>query len=154
MNKDYYFISYNYNNLNIIIYIKKEIMTRVHYSERPNVFTEFSNGAVIYCWDIQEEEMFHHMEMEGEVEMPPTIQYSCFQVTIHQPISKEKLTKAVITEVWDNELEKKLVNDYNGAKSKLFDTATNTKYINAYNEFLVSRKALKDQIDLDWGANY
>ena len=43
-----------------------------------------------------------------------------------------------------------LINDYNGAKVGLFDEETNQKYIDAYNEFLTQRKAIKEQIDLDW----
>ena len=67
-----------------------------------------------------------------------------------EPKGREKLKQAVINELWDSDLEKKLINDYNGAKAGLFDTATNQKYIDAYNDFLIQRKAVKEQIQLDW----
>ena len=117
-------------------------MKEVFYSERPNVFQEFQNGAVSYRWNIIEE-----MSSDGEIR---TSQWSCSEVTIYSPISKEKLTQAVITSIWDNEFEKKLINDYNGAMAEIFNEETNQKYIANYNEFLTQRKAIKEQIQLDW----
>ena len=120
-------------------------MKRVQYSERPSVFQEFKNGAITYRWDIQEEEVV-------QIEESKT-QYSCKEVTIYAPIAKEQLTQAVITSIWDSDLEKKLINDYNGAKAGLFDTTTKSKYIADYTSFLNERKAIKEQIDLDWNEN-
>ena len=112
-------------------------MKEVFYSERPSVFQTYENGEVQYRWDIEE----------------VISQWKCNEVTINSPIDKDKLTQAVITYIWDNDLEKKLINDYNGAKAGLFDEETNQKYINAYNDFLIQRKAIKEQIDLDWNEN-
>ena len=109
-------------------------MKEVFYSEKPSVFQEFQNGAVQYRWDIEE----------------VATQWKCKEVTIYSPIDKDKLTQAVITSIWDSDLEKKLINDYNGAKAGLFDEETNQKYIANYNEFLTQRKAIKEQIQLDW----
>ena len=113
-------------------------MKEVFYSEKPNVFQEFQNGAVSYRWDME------------EITTNETSQWICNEVTIYKPISKEQLTQAVITSIWDNEFEKKLINDYNGAMAGLFDIETNQKYIANYNEFLTQRKAIKEQIQLDW----
>lgn len=120
-------------------------MKRVYYSEKPSVFQEFQNGDINYCWDIQEE--INQMDEELKT------QWSCYQVSLHQPIDKEILTRAVITSIWDSDLEKKLINDYNGAKAGLFGTATKAKYIADYTSFLNERKAIKEQIDLDWNEN-
>ena len=112
-------------------------MKEVFYSERPSVFQTYENGEVQYRWDIEE----------------VISQWKCKEVTINSPIDKDKLTQAVITSIWDSDLEKKLINDYNGAKAGLFDEETNQKYIDAYNDFLIQRKAIKEQIDLDWNEN-
>ena len=112
-------------------------MKEVFYSERPSVFQTYENGEVQYRWDIEE----------------VISQWKCKEVTINSPIDKDKLTQAVITSIWDSDLEKKLINDYNGAKAGLFDEETNQKYIDAYNDFLIQRKAIKKQIDLDWNEN-
>lgn len=109
-------------------------MKEVFYSEKPSVFQTYENGEVQYRWDIEE----------------VATQWKCNEVTINSPIDKDKLTQAVITSIWDNEFEKKLINDYNGAKAGLFDEETNQKYIANYNEFLIQRKAIKEQIQLDW----
>ena len=116
-------------------------MKEVFYSERPSVFQTYENGEVQYRWDIE------------EVISDNTSQWKCKEVTIYSPIDKDKLTQAVITSIWDSDLEKKLINDYNGAKAGLFDTATKAKYIANYTSFLNERKAIKEQIDIDWG-NY
>lgn len=112
-------------------------MKEVLYSERPSVFQTYENGEVQYRWDIEE----------------VISQWKCKEVTIYAPIEKEQLTQTVITSIWDSDLEKKLINDYNGAKAGLFDEETNQKYIDAYNDFLIQRKAIKEQIDLDWNEN-
>ena len=117
-------------------------MNKIFYSEKPSVFQEFENGAVSYRWDIIED-----IPLDGEIR---TSQWSCSEVTIYSPINKEKLIQAVITSIWDNDFEKKLINDYNGAMAGLFDEETNNRYIANYNEFLMQRKAIKEQIQLDW----
>ena len=117
-------------------------MTEVFYSERPSVFQTYENGEVQYRWDIE--------EVISDNEENNTSQWKCKEVTIYAPIAKEQLTQAVITSIWDNEFEKKLINDYNGAMAGLFDIETNQKYIANYNEFLTQRKAIKEQIQLDW----
>ena len=120
-------------------------MKEVFYSERPSVFQTYENGEVQYRWDIE--------EVISDNEENNTSQWKCNEVTINSPIDKDKLTQAVITSIWDSDLEKKLINDYNGAKAGLFDEETNQKYIDAYNDFLIQRKAIKEQIDLDWNEN-
>ena len=117
----------------------------VFYSERPSVFQTYENGEVQYRWDIE--------EVISDNEENNTSQWKCKEVTIYAPIVKEQLTQAVITSIWDSDLEKKLINDYNGAKAGLFDEETNQKYIDAYNDFLIQRKAIKEQIDIDWNEN-
>lgn len=117
-------------------------MKEVFYSERPSVFQTYENGEVQYRWDIE--------EVISDNEENNTSQWKCKEVTIYAPTAKEQLTQAVITSIWDNDFEKKLINDYNGAKAGLFDTVTKDKYIANYTDFLNERKALKELIDFDW----
>ena len=116
-------------------------MKEVYFNEKPNIFQSYENGAVQYRWNI--EEVFENEDNK-------TSQWKCKEVTIYQPITKDRLTQEVITSIWDNDYEKKLINDYNGAKAELFDEETNQKYIGNYNEFLTQRKAIKEQMELDW----
>ena len=117
-------------------------MKEVLYREKPSVFQTYENGEVQYRWDIE--------EVISDNEENNTSQWKCKEVTIYAPIVKEQLTQAVITSIWDSDLEKKLINDYNGAKAGLFDTATKAKYIADYTSFLNERKAIKEQINIDW----
>ena len=121
-------------------------MKEVFYSKKPSVFQIYENGEVQYRWDIE--------EVISDNEENNTSQWKCKEVTINSPIDKDKLTQAVITSIWDSGLEKKLINDYNGAKVNLFDEATNAKYIREYQEFLIQRKSVKEQIDIDWNICY
>ena len=117
-------------------------MKEVYYKEEPSVFQEYGNGSIQYRWDIE--------EVISDNEENNTSQWKCKEVTIYNPITKDQLTQAVITAIWDNDFEKKLINDYNGAKAGLFNTATKAKYIANYTDFLNERKAIKEQIDFDW----
>ena len=90
-------------------------MKEVFYSEKPSVFQTYENGEVQYRWDIE--------EVISDNEENNISQWKCKEVTINSPIDKEQLTRVVITSIWDSDLEKKLINDYNGAKAGLFDTA-------------------------------
>lgn len=121
-------------------------MKKIFYSERPSVFQTYENGEVQYRWDIE--------EVISDNEENNISQWKCKEVTINSPIDKDKLTQAVITSIWDSELENKLINDYNGAMVNLFDEATNAKYIQEYQEFLIQRKAIKEQINIDWNICY
>lgn len=116
-------------------------MKKVYYSEKPSVFQTYGNGEVQYRWNIE--------EVISDIEEVAT-QWKCKEVTINSPIDKGKLTQAVITSMWNSDLEKKLINDYNGAKAGLFGEETNQKYIDNYNDFLIQRKAIKEQINIDW----
>jgi hypothetical protein len=58
----------------------------------------------------------------------------------------------VISSVWDNNREQKLINDYNAASLGVYGSKTSDaakERIAAYTEFLNSRAALKEQIDAD-----
>ena len=120
-------------------------MKEVFYSEKPRVFQTYENGEVQYRWDIE--------EVISDNEENNISQWKCKEVTIYAPIDKEQLTRTVITSIWDSDLEKKLINDYNGAKAGLFDEATTAKYIADYTSFIIERKAIKEQIDIDWNEN-
>ena len=69
-------------------------MKEVFYSERPSVFQTYENGEVQYRWDIEEVRI---------------TQWKCKEVTINSPIDKDKLTQAVITSIWDSDLEENLL---------------------------------------------
>lgn len=131
---------------------------------RPHVFEAVGNGSYLYRWGIQqvEEAAPAAPSSEGDSEGAPSEgaqparswwEYS--EVVVWAPVSREKLTAAVLAATWDSDYEAKLVNDYNAAKEGIFGAKTGEeakKYAERYTAFLSARKALKEQVAADCAA--
>lgn len=117
------------------------------YDHKPSVLEAVGNGSYIYRWDIVEVEQPAHEE-GGE----PTTQWKCQEVTVWAPVTSNKITEAVISELWDSNYEQKLVNEYNAALLGLYDNDEAIVKIESYKTFLAERKAIKAQVDADCKA--
>jgi hypothetical protein len=114
------------------------------YDHKPSVLEAVGNGSYKYRWDIVEMEQPAHEE-GGE----PTTQWKCQEVTVWAPVTSNKITEAVISELWDSNYEQKLVNEYNAAQLGVYDEATAATKVAAYKAFLTERNAVKTQVDAD-----
>ena len=114
------------------------------YDHKPSVLEAVGNGSDIYRWDIVEMEQPAHEE-GGE----PTTQWKCQEVTVWAPVTSNKITEAVISELWDSNYEQKLVNEYNAAQLGVYDEVTAAAKVAAYKAFLTERNAVKTQVDAD-----
>lgn len=114
------------------------------YDHKPSVLEAVGNGSYKYRWDIVEMEQPAHEE-GGE----PTTQWKCQEVTVWAPVSSNKITEAVISELWDSNYEQKLVNEYNAAQLGVYDEETAAAKVAAYKAFLTERNAVKTQVDAD-----
>ena len=114
------------------------------YDHKPSVLEAVGNGSYIYRWDIVEVEQPAHEE-GGE----PTTQWKCQEVTVWSPATSNKITEAVIGELWDSNYEQKLVNEYNAAQLGVYDEAPAAAKTAAYKAFLTERNAVKAQVDAD-----
>lgn len=114
------------------------------YDHKPSVFEAVGNGSYIYRWDFVEVEQPAHEE-GGE----PSTQWKCQEVTVWSPVSANKITEKVIGELWENNYEQKLVNEYNAAQLGVYDEETAAAKVAAYKEFLTARAAVKQQVDAD-----
>ncbi len=114
------------------------------YDHKPSVLEAVGNGSYKYRWDIVEMEQPAHEE-GGE----PTTQWKCQEVTVWAPVTSNKITEAVISELWDSNYEQKLVNEYNAAQLGVYDEATAAAKVAAYKAFLTERNAVKTQVDAD-----
>ena len=121
------------------------------YDNKPSVLEAVGDGSYRYHFDI--------IEIKPEV-MSPTndmqeeqrTQWQCQEVIVWSPVTSNKITKAVITEVCDHNYEQKLVNEYNAAQLGMYGEKTSEeaqKRINAYTEYLSTREKLKAQVDAD-----
>ena len=65
---------------------------------------------------------------------------------VWSPISSDAITKAVMNYLWSKDAEQKYINDYNAATLGILDAS----YIEAYKNFMIHRKSIKEQIDKDY----
>ena len=115
------------------------------YDNQPEVLGELGNGAYRYRWNISEVEMeMGHDEVAKK--------WQCEEVTVWPTLTANKITKAVIAELWPSDYEQKLVNEYNAAQLGVYDEATATKKVEQYRTFLVERNRIKAQMDNDCEA--
>ena len=105
------------------------------YTNKPDVFSK-SYSATTYRWDI--EETFDEDNKSNG--------WKCNEVTIPRPEVREVLIQNVIHSLWDSDVEKKLINDYNEA----IILANNDEAIIRYTEFLEEKARVKNQVNKDF----
>lgn len=112
-----------------------------YYDSKPSILEAVGNGSYLYRWDIDKTTMSDDDNNR--------VAYSCNEVTVWAPLSANKITEAVITSLWDANYEQKVINDYNMAQLGLCDEQNAKKYVDAYKNFLATRKKIKEQVDSD-----
>ena len=124
------------------------------YDNKPSVLEAVGNGSYKYRFDITEKTTeVSSSSVDGSTqEGEQRTQWQCQEVVVWSPITSNKITEAVITEVCDHNYEQKLVNEYNAAQLGLYGSKTGEeakKHIAAYTEYLNTRAVLKAQVDAD-----
>ena len=125
------------------------------YDNKPSVLEAVGNGSYKYRFNITEktpETVTTSSDDSNAQEGEQRTQWQCEEVTVWSPVTSNKITEAVITEVYDHNYEQKLVNEYNATQLGLYGELTSEeakKHINAYKEFLDTRATLKAQVDVD-----
>lgn len=115
---------------------------RAYYDYKPEVLGDMGNGSFRYRWGIE--------QVRTEIgEGDYITQWVCDEVTVWPTLTANKITKAVISEVWPADYEQKLVNEYNAAILGVYDTEKAESKIAQYRAFLAEREALKAQVDAD-----
>ena len=125
------------------------------YDNKPSVLEAVGDGSYKYRFDITEktpETIATSSDDSNAQDGELRTQWQCQEVTVWSPVTSNKITEAVITEVCDHNYEQKLVNEYNAAQLGLYGSKTGEeakKHIDVYTEYLNTRAALKAQIDTD-----
>lgn len=122
------------------------------YDNKPSVLEAVGDGSYRYHFNIIEINSEVMSLTDKDVQEAQRTQWQCQEVTVWSPVTSNKITKAVITEVCDHNYEQKLVNEYNAAQLGMYGEKTSEeaqKRINAYTEYLNTRAALKAQVDAD-----
>ena len=116
-------------------------MRLIQSNDKPQILSAVGNGSYLYRFNIK------------EVEVPTPIQgtevtngWNYNEVVVWSPISSDAITKAVINYIWTKDAEQKYINDYNAATLGILDSS----YIEAYKNFMIQRKSIKEQIDKDY----
>lgn len=123
----------------------QEIKMKALYDERPEVLGPLGNGAYRYRWNIT----------EVVIDMgysDVTKKWQCEEVTVWPTLTANKITKAVIAEIWPSDYEQKLINEFNAAQLGVYDDVEASKKIEQYRDFLVERNRIKAQVDKDCEA--
>ena len=110
-------------------------------NDKPSVWSDVGNGSYFYRFNINEIEV--PAQTEGE---EPTKAWQYNEVVVWGPVTSDVVTKAVMNYIWPKDVEQKYINDYNAAVLGILDSS----YIDAYKDFMVQRKAIKEQIDKDY----
>ena len=121
------------------------------YDNKPSILDAVGDGSYRYRFNIIEI-IPEVIPSSDDVEEVQRTQWQCEEVTVWSPVTSNKITKAVITEVCDHNYEQKLVNEYNAAQLGMYGEKTSEeaqKRINAYTEYLSTREKLKAQVDVD-----
>lgn len=116
------------------------------YDNKPSNIEAVGNGSFIYRWDITE--VIPEITEEN-INEEHTSQWKCQEVTVWLPVTSNKITEAVISELWDSNYEQKLVNEYNAAQLGVYDEETAAAKVAAYKAFLTERNTVKTQVDAD-----
>ena len=124
------------------------------YDNKPSVLEAVGNGSFKYRFDITEKtpEAAATSSDDSSAQEEQKTQWQCQEVIVWSPVTSNKITEAVITEVCDHNYEQKLVNEYTAAQLGLYGTKTSDeakKHIAAYTEYLNTRATLKAQVDAD-----
>ena len=116
-------------------------MRLIQSNDKPQIMSAVGNGSYLYRFNIK------------EIEVPSSIQgtevtnaWNYNEVVVWSPISSDAITKAVMNYLWSKDAEQKYINDYNAATLGILDSS----YIEAYKNFMIQRKSIKEQIDKDY----
>ena len=122
------------------------------YDNEPSVLEAVGDGSYRYRFNIIEINSEVMSSTDKDVQEEQRTQWQCEEVTVWSPVTSNKITEAVITEVCDHNYEQKLVNEYNAAQLGMYGEKTSEeaqKRINAYTEYLSTREKLKAMVDAD-----
>ena len=122
-----------------------------YYDNKPSVLEAVGNGSYKYRFNITEKtpEAAAISSDDGNAQEEQKTQWQCQEVIVWPPISSNKITKAVITEIYDHNYEQKLINEYNAAQLGIYSTEEKEHKILKYKNFLAERNYLKKIIDDD-----
>lgn len=126
-------------------------MTHAHNDHKPPKIEAVGNGNYLYRWDIQEETIEHEIMQEGKSEplsSEKTVQYSCYETTVHGKPEYGKCVEAVIRESYTSNEEIALVNKYNAYQMGVHNDHS---VVEEYEKYLSFVTEVKNMVRQDLG---
>lgn len=111
------------------------------YDHGPSILEAVGNGSYRYRWGIREV----LVEIDGE----SLTQWECDEVIVWPRLTSNKIVEAVISELWGQNYEQKLINEYNSAVLGLYSDEVAEIKVAAYKSFLEQRAEIKRMVDDD-----
>ena len=115
---------------------------QVHFDNKPNKLEPFDIGSFLYVFNIEEniitldnKNIVHNWKADA--------------VKVYEPLSSNKILKAVLDEYYGQDKELKLINDYNSVMAGIDLEADKEAVVAKYQDFLVKRIAIKRQVEED-----
>ena len=112
-------------------------MQRTYYTSQPQPLEFVTRDFLRVRIDIRQEEN----------DSEPGPQFSALESVIYAPFSQNQIIETVFTDIFGNDYENKLINEYNSALLDVYSEDEKAQKIERYKEFLQERKALKEEIE-------
>lgn len=109
-------------------------MKRVYYKSKPEKFEKTRNGVFIRL-DIKEDNREDSQS------------FSALEFFISCPVTENKVFEKIMTNLYGNDFENKLINEYTSAKLELYEPDICIVKIVNYKKFLSERIALKQEVE-------
>lgn len=114
---------------------------KVQSFDKPTTIEAVGNGSYRYRWNI--DKIISTNEENRDF-------WLWDEVIIPLPLTSNRITKAVIEEMWDSSYEQKLINEYNAAQLGVYDADKAAKKIEEYKSFLEQREKVKEEVDEEY----
>ena len=122
---------------------------KTYSNNKPKVFEAIGDGGFRYNYNIKEVEV-DRLDITDSKSIVKQTQWEYDNVLIYPPIDQDKITRSVIANTWDQDLENKLINDYNAISLGVFSKEEANEKLERYRAFLNQRKKLKEMINQDY----
>ena len=115
---------------------------QTHFDNKPNKLEPFGRGSFLYVFNIEEDIIT--LDNENIIH-----NWKADTVKVYEPLSSNKILKAVLDEYYGQDKELKLINDYNSVMAGIVLEEDKETVVAKYQDFLDKRIAIKRQVEED-----
>lgn len=110
-------------------------MKRTYYKDKPEIFSLSRLGVYV------------RIDIKEDIDNENSTLFSALDFFIPFPVSENKIFEKIITSLYDNDCEQKLLNEFYSANLELYEPDVCAEKIVNYKKFLEERIALKEDIE-------